>query len=108
MFEYSLFLDDEREPSLRLSASVPNLIVCRSYDEAVQTVLSKGMPTHIYFDHDLGENSKTGFDFAKWLVDLALDNDIQTPIQFSVHSQNPVGAANIKGLLMQFNKYISQ
>ena len=58
------------------------------------------MPQHIAFDHDLG-TEKTGMDFAKWLVESLLDGDLQLPdgFTFSVHSDNPNGADNIRGLM---------
>lgn len=108
MTKYVLFLDDEREPSLHLLAQNNDVVVCRTYNEAVQMVRQRGTPVHICFDHDLGPDSETGYDFAKWLVDASLRIGSTTPIQFSVHSQNPVGAANIKSLLDNYNKHISQ
>ncbi len=72
-----------------------------TYDEFVAFITVHGIPTYISFDHDLGPG-KTGYDCAKFLVDYCLDHDI-TNINFSVHSQNPVGKQNIEGLLNNFN-----
>jgi hypothetical protein len=92
-----LFLDDNRIP--------PDLTwyLARSYDEAVRIVQKHGFPDHVSFDHDLGDGP-SGMDFAHWLVEIDLDHDIM-PVNFtfSVHSANPVGKANIEGLL---NGYI--
>jgi hypothetical protein len=42
-------------------------------------------------------------DFAKWLVDYMLDNDIPVDLlAFRVHSQNPIGAENIRMYLNSF------
>lgn len=102
---YTMFLDDEREPSLHLIASTSNLAICRNYDDAVATVKKLGMPDHVCFDHDLGQYSKTGHDFAKWLIQYALTLPTSPEIKYSIHSQNPVGAANIKGLIDGYNKH---
>ncbi len=108
MTNYVLFLDDEREPSRHLLAQNAEVVVCRTYDEAIQTIRQRGTPSHICFDHDLGPDSETGYDFAKWLVDASLQSGSNIPIRFSVHSQNPIGAANIKALLDNYNKHITQ
>lgn len=46
-------------------------------------------------------------DCAKWLVDYCIDNGQPLPI-FYVHSVNPVGADNIRGLLNGFAKHYSK
>lgn len=86
-----------------------------------------GLPDAISFDHDLADShytpeyfwdnyeeskkyqewnsknhtEKTGMDCAKWLVDYCMDNKKMLPEIF-VHSANPVGADNIKGLLYNY------
>lgn len=107
---YVLFLDDEREPSLSLLAQHERVIVCRSYDEAVKVVEENGIPDYVCFDHDLGPVSKTGHDFAKWLVERAIDAaeeeyDFPPVFGYSVHSQNPVGKANIIGVIEGYRKW---
>jgi len=68
--------------------------------EAQNVISDLGWPEWISFDHDLGDNVPTGYDLAHWLVEQDLDLSIM-PAQFAyqVHSANPVGAANIQGLL---------
>ena len=75
------------------------------------------MPDAICFDHDLGndeyngldphliENEKTGYDCAKWLVDYCMDHQLSLP-QWNIQSSNPVGKANINGLLLSFSKNV--
>ena len=46
-------------------------------------------------DHDLGEE-KTGYDFAKWLIEQSYIG------KFRIHSMNPVGANNIRQLLKHY------
>lgn len=106
MTNYILFLDDERHPADALLATGTEVVTCRNFDEAVSAVFLRGFPSHICFDHDLGEGSKSGFDFAKWLVQVQLDASVPAEIKYSIHSQNPVGFANIKGLLDGYNNVI--
>lgn len=105
---YKLYLDDIRVPVHVGSGfkDTPGWLMARTYDEAVNLVQLHGCPIYISFDHDLGdENAKTGYDFAKWLVDQDLDNNIiPTEFEFNVHSANPVGAANITNLLDAYLK----
>lgn len=103
--KYTLFLDDERVPSSDLIVTTENLAICRTYDDAVETVLRLGMPEHICFDHDLGEYSRTGHEFAHWLVLYAFRTKPYPEIKYSIHSQNPIGAGNIKGVLDNYHKY---
>ena len=49
--------------------------------------------TFISFDHDLGQGG-TGYDVAKRIEELAYLGQLD-PIQYKVHSANPVGAGNI-------------
>jgi hypothetical protein len=101
MKPYKLFLDDVRELSRVHPDADPNdWVVCRDYNRAVAVIQHHGWPTFISFDHDLGEDTLTGYDLARWLVDRDLDQgDMPDDFAFAVHSANPVGAANIRGLL---------
>lgn len=118
-----LFLDDERKPSdvTWIDIGSGPWEIVRSYDEAVAWVQQNGFPDVISFDHDLGyekfdtnENgiivvtdsrpAPSGFDFAKWLIEYDMDlspgfDGFPEDFKFTVHSMNPVGAKNIRGLL---------
>ena len=120
---WNLFLDDERMPvdvtwapwEVREKYRNEEWVIARSYGDAMVEVLNRGFPKFVSFDHDLGQKY-SGFDFAKQLV----ENDIisgnresrqsyrfSTDFGFYVHSQNPIGKANIEGLLnnyMEFRK----
>jgi len=86
-----------------------NFDIVRTYDEFVQYIRSKGLPSFISFDNDLGldENGNValdGYAAAKWLVyesELDLIN-----LDFKVHSANPVAAEQIKGLLNNYIKHL--
>ena len=104
--KYKLYLDDVRD----LPDDSYSLV--RSYEEAINYVKDNGIPSFISFDHDLGldENkqlAKTGFDFAKWLVEMDIDNIFLFPKNFSfyVHSSNSVGKENIYSYLTNYLKF---
>jgi hypothetical protein len=100
MTQWSLFIDDERFPA----DDGRNWRIARNRDEALTLIAEHGMPVHIGFDHDLGEDIPTGFDIAQTLVDMDLDGQITIPqdMTFYVHSQNPVGRDNIQALLTNY------
>ena len=99
---YKLFLDDKRKPK-EVGFHETDWILAESFYDAIEYVMSLGVPHTISFDHDLGDDShgKTGFDFAKWLVEQDMNGDYLIPDEFwfTVHSANPVGAANIQSYL---------
>lgn len=98
---YDLFLDDERHPPRR---NDKDWCVARSMDEAIHLIEELGVPDTISFDHDLGSHNgqplPSGMDFAKWLVQYDLDNNIlDEKFAFTVHSMNSVGATNIQSYM---------
>lgn len=111
-WKMKLYLDDLRTPIEEFD------FIARSYEEAIAIIQKYGSMSHISFDHDLGEDAyghllKSGFDFAKWLVRADINGDycFMDDFTYKVHSQNPVGKANIIALLdgyFKFKKYKSQ
>ena len=96
-----LYLDDIRIPKNK------GWVIVRSYNEFVDWIEKNGLPSEISFDHDLGEdNTKTGYDAAKWLGQYCWDNGLPIP-NWNVHSANPVGKENIEGYLNNIKKYIN-
>ena len=93
--EIYIYIDDMRQPFIH------NAIWVKSYDEAVAAmrnaveVMNMPITLTIDFDHDLGEE-KTGYDFAKWLIEQKYIG------KFRIHSMNPVGANNIRQLLKHY------
>ena len=115
---YKLFLDDERNPEDVKWVDMPlgPWVIVRSSDEFVDTIMVKGAPSFISFDHDLadehyrryhamqggefsydGLKEKTGYECAKWLLEYSKLNNLNIP--FQVHSMNPIGKENIEKLL---------
>ena len=100
---WKLYLDDIRHPD------DSNYIIARTVEEAQQLIEKYGVPEHISFDHDLGVDDvgnllPTGYDFVKWLVEMDMDGNIElsSDFTFMVHSQNPVGAENIRVYLSNY------
>lgn len=114
---YHLFLDDIRDPSWVHWIKLPPLpdaqwLVVRNFDQFVQAIGTRGLPAFVSFDHDLdaeGElaNERTGMDCARWLVEHCMDHALTLPA-FAVHSYNPVGRDNIRGLLEGFERFSRQ
>lgn len=98
---YKLYLDDIRTPRGE------EWVVVRSFEEFKRTILERGAPKFISFDHDLGWDTAndtelpSGYDCAKWIV----ENNIVIK-GFFVHSANPVGAENITRLLENYRKHV--
>lgn len=89
---WRLFIDDERMP-----VREDEWFIARDVNDAVFLVLKYGVPNYISFDHDLG-NGANGTQFVTWLINHMLDEELKFPKDFDyyVHSQNPIGAANIR------------
>lgn len=103
---FCIFLDDERWPDEVKWVDIGNhqWYISRSYFDAVSLIEELGFPDVVSFDHDLGIDldgkELTGYDFAKYLCQLDMDKGgMPEDFKFTVHSQNPVGARNIKNYL---------
>jgi hypothetical protein len=118
-----LWLDDIRNPYIAdwLMRYAPEFAYgegevhwVKSYNQFVEWITENGLPDLICFDHDLSDihcykstyKEKTGFTCAQWLVEYCMDNHKQIPA-FRIQSANPVGAANITGLLNNASKHLS-
>ena len=106
---WKLFVDDERDPAFlrtlraqgeRVDADGP-WTVARTQQEAQALILKFGLPSVISFDHDYGPpDAGDGHGLAKWLVEQDLSGTVDlSRLAYQVHSRNPVGAANIRGVL---------
>lgn len=112
-FRHFIFLDDERFPNENTfpDAGKRTIYIVRAFDEFVSLMyhLSVGGfdAFTISFDHDLGANEPSGMDVAKWLVERDQDEYdwLNRDFKFYVHSQNPVGKANIESLLNNYMKF---
>lgn len=101
--KWKLYLDDIRSPK------ESGYTIARNIEEAKKLISEKGFPSHMSLDHDLGENKNgkplpTGHDFVKWITKEYLDKELPE-FTYQIHSANPVGADNMKGLLDNFIKF---
>lgn len=113
---WNLFLDDERELAdvtwapwqIREKYRNEEWVICRSYGDAMVEILNRGFPKFVSFDHDLGHDVYSGFYLAKQLVEndiISGDKESRQAYVFApdfdyhVHSKNPIGKANIEGLI---------
>ncbi len=100
---YALFIDDERDPP----RDGRPWRIARSLAEVEAILREYGPPSLISFDHDLGEDRPTGHDIARKLIEGDMGDHPGTGfavglppgLRVVIHSQNPVGAANIRGLI---------
>ena len=128
----NLFLDDYRVPidcaqymyrkGVDCRIYHRDWVIVRSYIDFVEYITANGLPDLISFDHDLADDftqrenldinkwfnvlenrEDTGMDAAKWLIDYCMNNNLKLP-QYVVHSSNPSGYENIKGLLDNFKQ----
>lgn len=93
---YKLFLDDLRSPPS------DDYVVCRSSEEAIKYIINNGWPLMMSLDHDLGE-SDTAMVFLKSLYKIW--NGEKIPI-WQIHSQNPIGKANIASFLTSWQNTV--
>ena len=112
---WNLFIDDERVPAdvTWASARHEHLLrteqwtIARNYDQVMQLVAARGMPSRISFDHDLGHNERTGYQIAQRLCDMDIDDEQKFPadFEFYAHSMNPIGKMNIMRYLTRYMEF---
>jgi hypothetical protein len=98
--DWEMFIDDECFPADSVNKSI---VIVRSSTEAIEFCKAvKSLPMNIMFDHELGGDD-TSMKFIRWMIDVLYSDDqifsLRKDFKFSVHSQNPVGAENIKSLM---------
>lgn len=102
-----VWLDDERDPRDRFIqrefGAHGNEVWVKSAEELIR-ILETTQVKYISFDHDLGKYVQTGYDVAKWIEEKAFKKELK-PIEWRVHSQNPVGVSKICIAMMNADKY---
>ena len=103
MKEVKLWIDDCRD--------LPDSewLLARTSDQAIDIIKHSGMPDVISFDHDLGGDD-TAMKVVHFIINSWLSKTLEMPknFQYFVHSANPVGAENIRGLMENFLTLIRQ
>lgn len=98
-----IFLDDVRNPDYTYPLDPDGWVVVRNYQEFVEALTEHVQPEVISFDHDLGDDPETGMDCLHWLIERALDGITNLhEVDLRVHSANPAGADNLRGLRDSF------
>lgn len=106
---WHLYLDDERNLPSHYDRE-RRWYVCRSSEEAKQMVKRYGIPQFMSLDHDLGGDDTT-MKFLHWLAEEYFFDQDKNPggeyliiPGYVIHSQNPVGAENIKSYMESWKK----
>ena len=58
----------------------------------------------ISLDHDLGEDTPTGYDVLKMLEQMAHEEDRRVPFEILIHSANPVGRKNMEAAIASIQR----
>lgn len=96
---YKLFLDDQLDDPNTPKRHTPNgYIGAKSSADAIELVKNQGAPIFLDLDHDLGDND-TALIFLKWLVE-----NVDSPPEYTIHSENPVGKENIISFMESWKK----
>jgi hypothetical protein len=101
----NIWLDDERKPNNNIipcSGSCSNWTWIKDAKTCIEAV-ETGNVRIISLDHDLG-GELTGYDVAKHIEQLCYEGKIRCPV-WNVHSQNPIGAQNIKAAMINAKYY---
>lgn len=82
-------------------------------EEAVE-ILGEGRVEDISLDHDLGDDYdpdyqiyNTGYDVAKWIEQRTAHDYNYFPPRIFVHSDNPVGRANMWAAIQSINRIMT-
>lgn len=108
-----IWLDDIRNPSY-IGENDSDWRICRTAEECIGVIwLSKQPIEIISFDHDLGLNGGTGNDVALFLEYMAALPFLERcvvhfPIEWGVHSANPVGRNNIIRSMESMDRFLGR
>lgn len=99
-----IYLDDVRDPKSENWTVVRDF---NSFVDAVMRLVELGEKLDaVSFDHDLGENSWSGYDAAKRLCQIDMDTPVlDEDFIYNVHSANPPGKANIEAYMKNYLKF---
>jgi hypothetical protein len=90
-----VFLDDIRMPPDN------SWVIVRNVSEA-KRILQTNSVEWLSLDHDLGDNTETGYDLVKWLEEQVYEGSI-VPMTMTTHSANPVGVKNMAAGIESIN-----
>ena len=114
---WNLFIDDERNLEdvtwapwqIQEKYRNEDWAIARNLWEVQLQIIKNGcFPSFVSFDHDLGDDTPSGHEIAKFMIDVdIMEQAVGFPenFDFYVHSKNPIGKANIEGLLNSYLKH---
>lgn len=91
-----VFLDDERSTPCGWARVY-------SVDELIDLMTSSKVD-ELSLDHDLGDGTKTGYDFMKWLEEEVYEGRIKQIPVIKFHTSNPSGRKNMESALVSINR----
>ncbi len=97
--------DDARRPDMLPFRYPPDdtWTIATSSAEAIEIMQREGFPAEMGLDHDLGGHD-TVIRFLRWLIAEHGENNPPPPCE--IHTQNPVGAENIRALLKAWENFV--
>ena len=88
---FKVYLDDVRNPK------TDDWIIIRNVPHLIMLIKLIGDQIDVIsLDHDLGENTPSGYDFVKWLEKQVFEGKYSAVPDLRVHSANPVGRKNLE------------
>jgi hypothetical protein len=99
-----IWLDDQIDDKACPARHPPDGFVGINNANAALIEIYKGIVTHIDFDHDLGDNTPTGYDVARAIEELAFAGLIPR-LTWSIHSANPVGRKRIEMAMRSADRF---
>lgn len=97
-----VFLDDTRE-------TPEGYIRANTVHELAKLLMDKDNNiTEISLDHDLGEDTLTGYEFMRWLEAMVFNNRISNIPEIKFHTANPVGRKNMELVLASIKKILEK
>jgi len=103
-FKMKIWLDDQINDMSCPNRHTPEGFIGVDNAEEAIKMIESGNVEYISFDHDLGDNVKTGYDVALVIEELAYFGKINK-IEWDIHSANPVGADNIKKAMISAERF---
>lgn len=105
---YQIFLDDLRVPTdIYPKTKNEDWLVVRNLADFKDIIETKGIPSYISFDNDLGDSLEEGKDAVKWMV-YEKWMDI-SEMNYLVHSANTSGVREyIKSVLDGWKKELKK
>ena len=93
---YNLWIDDlAHDPESPERHAPSGWAVAISSAEAIELIRLFGPPEQVSWDHDLGTLPDGQPDTSMTIINYLIDNHYDHDIIYQVHSQNPIGRANI-------------